>query len=63
MVIDLIFALVLLAMLAMGAWRGAVVSGSGLIAMIAGYVGGILGAMKGASWIAHAVCECRGGPP
>jgi membrane protein required for colicin V production len=55
MVLDLIFGLILLVMLAIGAWRGAVVSGSGLFAMIAGYVGGILGAMKGAGWVAHAL--------
>ena len=34
MALDLIFGLILLAMFALGAWRGAVVSGSGLLGLI-----------------------------
>jgi len=53
MVLDLIFALILFAMFAIGAWRGAVVSGSGLFGLIAGYGGGILAAANGSSWVAR----------
>ena len=52
MVLDLIFSLILLAMFGLGAWRGAVVSGSGLIALLAGYAGGIFAAAIGAGWVA-----------
>ena len=51
MFLDLIFSLVLLAMLALGAWRGAVVSGSGLFGLICGYAGGILAASSGSAWV------------
>ena len=53
MVLDLIFALILFAMFAVGTWRGAVASGSGLFGMIGGYVGGILAAAKGSDWVAQ----------
>jgi len=53
MVLDLIFASILFAMFALGAWRGAVVSGSGLFGLIAGYAGGILAATHGSTWVAH----------
>jgi len=53
MVLDLIFALILFVMFAAGAWRGAVVSGSGLFGLICGYAGGILGATMGSTWVAQ----------
>ena len=53
MVLDLIFALILFVMFAVGAWKGAVVSGSGLFGLIAGYAGGILAATKGSAWVAQ----------
>ena len=53
MVLDLIFALILFVMFAIGAWRGAVISGSGLFGLIAGYGGGILAATNGSSWVAR----------
>lgn len=52
MALDLIFISILLAMFGLGAWRGAVISGSGLIAMLCGYLGGILAATGGAGWAA-----------
>ncbi len=55
MTLDLIFVLVLLAMFALGAWRGAVMSGAGLVALVSGYVGGILAASRGGSWVAHSL--------
>jgi membrane protein required for colicin V production len=53
MLLDLIFALILLVMFAVGTWRGAVASGSGLFGMIGGYAGGILAAAKGSGWVAQ----------
>ncbi len=50
MALDLIFGLILLSMFALGAWRGAVVSGAGLFGLIGGYVGGIVAATQGADW-------------
>jgi membrane protein required for colicin V production len=55
MVLDLIFALILFAMFAVGAWRGAVVSGSGLFGLIAGYAGGIFAATHGSTWVARSL--------
>jgi membrane protein required for colicin V production len=52
MFFDLIFGLVLLAMFGLGAWRGAVVSGSGLLSMVCGYVGGIVAASTAGGWVA-----------
>ncbi len=52
MVLDLIFTMILIAMFSLGAWRGAVVSGSGLLTLIAGYCGGILAATNGSAWVA-----------
>lgn len=51
MVFDLLFGCVLLAMAGLGAWRGAVVSGTGLVALLGGYGGGLLAAMLGAGWV------------
>jgi len=51
MVFDLIFGLILFVMFAAGAWRGAVVSGAGLLALISGYGGGVLAATKGSDWV------------
>jgi membrane protein required for colicin V production len=53
MLLDLILGLVLCLMFAVGAWRGAIVSGSGLFALISGYAGGILAATKGSAWVAQ----------
>ena len=53
MVLDLIFASILFVMFAAGAWRGAVVSGSGLFGLICGYAGGIFGATMGSTWVAQ----------
>jgi membrane protein required for colicin V production len=53
MALDLIFGLILVSMFAIGAWRGAVVSGTGLFGLLAGYVGGILAATHAADWTAH----------
>jgi membrane protein required for colicin V production len=53
MVLDLIFALILFVMFAVGAWRGAVVSGSGLFGLICGYAGGIVAATNGSAWVAQ----------
>lgn len=44
MALDLIFLSILLAMVAFGAWRGAVASAVGLVALLAGYAGAILAA-------------------
>lgn len=51
MALDLVFGLILLSMFALGAWRGAVVSGAGLFGLIGGYVGGILAATYGSDWV------------
>jgi membrane protein required for colicin V production len=53
MFLDLIFGLVLLAMFGLGAWRGAVVSGSGLLTLVCGYAGGIAAASTAAGWVAR----------
>ena len=53
MVLDLIFGLILLLMVALGAWRGAVVSGSGLFGLICGYLGAIVAATRAADWVAQ----------
>ena len=51
MLFDFLFGLVLLAMAALGAWRGAVVSGTGLAGLACGYGGGLLGAVHLAGWV------------
>ena len=53
MILDLIFGLVLLVMFGLGAWRGAVVSGSGLLSMVCGYAGGIFAASTAGGWLAR----------
>jgi membrane protein required for colicin V production len=53
MLLDLVLLAILLLMVALGAWRGAVVSGSGLFAMIFGYVGAIMAATAGSQWVAE----------
>ncbi len=55
MLLDLVLVGILLLMVGFGAWRGAVVSGSGLAGLIFGYAGGILGAMKLAGWVEEAL--------
>lgn len=51
MLLDLLFLGVLFAMMALGAWRGAVMSGAGLAGLLAGYGGGVLAAVSGADWV------------
>jgi len=51
MVFDLLFVLVLLAMVALGAWRGAVVSGAGLAGLLLGYTGAVWAALHGSGWV------------
>jgi membrane protein required for colicin V production len=53
MVLDLIFTTILLLMVALGAWRGAVISGSGFFAMICGYLGAIIAASSASDWVAQ----------
>lgn len=51
MLLDVLFIGLLSALGALGAWRGAVASGSGLVALLAGYAGGILGAARASAWV------------
>lgn len=53
MLLDLIFSFVLLAMLALGAWRGAVVSGAGLAGLLCGYGGAGWAAIHLSDWVAE----------
>lgn len=53
MALDLILSLILALMFGVGAWRGAVASGSGLFSLICGYGGGILAATRGSAWVAE----------
>ena len=46
MLFDLLFAAVFLGIIALGAWRGAVVTGVGLASLVGGYAGGIGAAMR-----------------
>ena len=46
MALDLIFAAILLVLVALGAWRGAVTSAVGLVGLLAGYAGSIWAAMQ-----------------
>lgn len=55
MLLDLIFLTVLLAMIALGAWKGAAVSGAGLAGLLGGYAGGVLGAMYWGDWVASSL--------
>ncbi len=55
MALDLIFLLLLVAMIGVGVWRGAVATGSGLLALILGYLGGIVAATRGAGWVSEAL--------
>lgn len=50
--LDLLFILVLVSMVALGTWKGAVPTGSGLFSMMAGYLGAILLATSTSDWIA-----------
>lgn len=52
MLLDLILLSLLVLMVGLGAWRGAVVSGTGLFALILGYVGAIFAASVGSDWVA-----------
>ncbi|MAG33439.1 MAG: hypothetical protein CL908_21390 [Deltaproteobacteria bacterium] len=52
MALDLIFTAILALMVALGAWRGAVIAGSGLVSLIVGYGGAILAATTCADWVA-----------
>ncbi|HEB87951.1 MAG TPA: CvpA family protein [Deltaproteobacteria bacterium] len=55
MALDLIFVLLLALMSGLGVWRGAVASGSGLAAMVCGYLGAMLAATRGAGRVAEAL--------
>ncbi len=52
MLLDLIFMSILSALVAYGAWRGAVASASGLLALVAGYAGALLAATHLSGWVA-----------
>ncbi len=52
MLLDLVLLSLLAGMVALGAWRGAVVSGSGLFTLILGYLSAILAAQFGSGWVA-----------
>lgn len=51
MLLDGFFIGLLLALGALGAWRGAVASGSGLMSLLAGYAGSVLGAARASDWV------------
>jgi membrane protein required for colicin V production len=53
MLLDLILLSILLLMIGLGAWRGAVISSAGLFAMILGYVGAVAAATSGSGWVAE----------
>ena len=53
MLLDLLLGGLLVSMIAMGAWRGAVVSGSGVVGLICGYAGGVFAAMHLGDWVAQ----------
>jgi len=53
MMLDLLFVTILVAMVATGAWRGAVTSGSGLVCLLSGYAGAILAASNASNWTAR----------
>lgn len=52
MLLDLLFVSILIAMVALGAWRGATASAVGLVALLAGYAGAIVAATQGADLVA-----------
>jgi membrane protein required for colicin V production len=51
MTFDLIFGAILLALAALGAWRGAVASAVGFAGLLAGYAGAIFAASRLAGWV------------
>ena len=53
MLLDLLLGLLLVSMIAMGAWRGAVVSGSGMAGLICGYAGGVFAAIHLSDWVSE----------
>ena len=53
MALDLIFIAILVLMVALGAWRGAVVSGAGLFGLLCGYAGAVWGATSWSGWVAE----------
>ena len=53
MLLDLIFLSILAAMVALGAWRGAVMTGAGLFGLICGYAGALFGATSWSDWVAR----------
>lgn len=55
MALDLVFGLILVALFALGAWRGAVASGTGLFALIAGYGAGLFAATHAADWTSRSL--------
>lgn len=52
MTLDLVFMAILLVLVAFGAWRGAVASAAGLMALLAGYGGALQAATRLADWVA-----------
>jgi membrane protein required for colicin V production len=55
MLLDLIFMAILSALVAYGAWRGAVASASGLVALVAGYASALFAATHFSGWAAAAL--------
>ncbi len=55
MLLDLLLVAILLALAALGAWRGAAASGTGLVALLAGYAGAVAAAVGLGSWVEHAL--------
>ena len=53
MILDLIFVSILALMVALGAWRGAMVSGASLFGLLCGYAGALVGATSWSDWVAR----------
>ena len=51
MALDLFFLAILITLVALGAWRGAVVTGAGLLGLIAGYLGALLAGSLISGWV------------
>jgi membrane protein required for colicin V production len=55
MALDLVFGLILVSLFALGAWRGAIASGSSLVGLLAGYAAGLFTATHAAGWTARSL--------
>jgi len=53
MILDLILVFALVSMVTLGAWRGAVASGSGLAGLLGGYAGAVWAAVNLSEWVAQ----------